>query len=109
MAEFTVYCNPNRDKLIVLLFDRAGWHMNQETTTDKTIRLFPLPPYTPELQPVECAWPLVKESLANKTFTTLDELEETLIPRCQWLHRHPDVVKGEVGFDWIQKIETRIN
>jgi len=109
LKEFRQYCNPNKNKLIILLLDQAGWHTSADVAVDKTIRNFPLLPYTPKLQPVECTWPLLKESVANKAYASLDELEAALVPRCQWLNAHPEVVKGVVGFEWIQKIERRIN
>lgn len=107
LKEFAEYCNPNNDKIIILLVDGAGWHTSQELAIPENIRLFPLPPHTPELQPTESVWPLLKEGVANRSFINLDELEATMIPRCQWLIDNPIVVKGAVGFNWIQKIENR--
>lgn len=109
LKEFFQAINPNNDKIIILLIDRAGWHTGKEMEIPENIRLFPLPSYTPELQPTECAWPLLKESVANRAFKDLNELEKTLIPRCRWLIEHPKILKGAVGFNWIQKIEDGSN
>jgi hypothetical protein len=64
----------------------------------------PLPPYTPQLQPVESAWPPLKEPLANKAFDSLDEVQGILTSRCQWFNAHPDILKGHVGFGWVGKL-----
>lgn len=106
LKEFSCYHDPRNNKIIVLLLDRAGWHMSDDLEVPKNIKLFPLPPYTPELQPTECVNPLLKESIANKSFKDLDELELKLSSRCRWLLNNPKIVKGAVGFDWIQKIEA---
>jgi hypothetical protein len=62
------------------------------------------PAHTPELQPVESLWPLVREGLANRTFGTLDEPEERLMERCGYLMDHPEVVKGRVGWSWAARL-----
>lgn len=107
LQEFSQYHNPKQNKIIILLIDRAGWHMSPDLEIPANIRLFPLPPYTPQLQPVECIIPLLKESVANRSFKDMDTLEDTLVNRCKWLMKHIDIVKGAVGFDWIVNIEGR--
>lgn len=104
LREFSQYHNPKQNKIIILLIDRAGWHMSPDLEIPANIRLFPLPPYTPQLQPVECIIPLLKESVANRSFKDMDTLEDTLVNRCKWLMKHIDIVKGAVGFDWIVNI-----
>ena len=65
-----------------------------------TVRLYPLPPCTPELQPAEHLWPLVREALANRDFDHLVGLAAKLRRRCDWMADHPDIVQGAVGFHW---------
>jgi transposase len=109
LVEFQNYVNPYSAKTILLMVDRAGWHGSKDLTVPANMNFEYLPPYTPELQPTECVWPLAKESIANRAFENLDELEAKLIPRCKYLFDHPQIVKGAVGFNWIQNIETTIN
>ncbi|WP_234559209.1 transposase, partial [Thermus tengchongensis] len=47
------------------------------------VRLVFLPPYSPELQPVERVWPLVNEAVANRYFADLEALMEAVEGR--WL------------------------
>ncbi len=58
------------------------------------------PSCTPELQPAEHLWPLVREGLANRVFDTPPKLTGVLTTRCQWLADQPAVVAGAVGFHW---------
>lgn len=107
LREFADYHNPQRNKIIILLVDQAGWHITKKLDKPKNIRFFPIPSHTPELQPAECMWPLVKECVANESFDDLDELESVVVPRCKWLIDNPEIVKGEAGFEWLRQIEYR--
>lgn len=109
LKEFADYHNPKNNKIIILLIDRAGWHTSEKLNVPVGIELFPLPPYTPELQPAESINPLLKESIANRSFVDLGALEKKLIDRCRWLIDNPEIVKGVAGFDWICRIEHSIN
>lgn len=109
LKEFSEYVDPNQKKIIILLTDRAGWHVSKELETPENIQIFPLPSYTPELQPVECGWPLLKEPVANRYFDNLDKFENVIAKRCEWLNKNPETLKGAVGFSWIQEIEDRSN
>jgi transposase len=109
LKEFFDFVNPGKEKHIILLIDGAGWHTSKELKAPEDIQIFPLPPYSPELQPVECGWPLLKEPVANRCIDTLDELEQSLVERCQWLIENPEILRGAVGFSWIREIESRID
>ena len=39
-----------------LVLDGAGWHVSDDLTVPANLTLVPLPPYSPELNPVETAW-----------------------------------------------------
>jgi transposase len=95
-----VWADPRGAKVLVLVLDRAGWHIAKELKVPANVVLFHLPSCTPELQPVEPLWPLVREAMANKTFASLGALQEPLVKRCEWLAKHPEVLKGAVGFHW---------
>ncbi len=100
LSDFARWADPEGAKVLVLVLDRAGWHVAKKLNVPPNVVLFHLPPSTPELQPVEPLWPLVRESLANKAFASLAALQEPLVRRCGWLADHPEIVKGAVGFHW---------
>jgi transposase len=85
LEQFAKTTGVGSDKKVLLVIDRAGWHTSQNVIIPEGIILEPLPPYSPELQPAERLWCLTDEPLVNKTFETLDELEEVLAERCQIL------------------------
>jgi DDE superfamily endonuclease len=100
LAAFRRWADPAGRKLLVLLVDNAGWHTAKRLAVPAGILLWRLPPCTPELQPAEPLWPLVREGVANRTFDGLPELFVRLRERCYWLADHPEVVQGAVGFGW---------
>jgi hypothetical protein len=100
LADFAGWADPTGDKVLVVIVDNAGWHVAGKLAVPPNVVLHHLPSCTPELQPAEPLWPLVREGLANKTFPTLAALTVPLERRCRWLADHPDVVKGAVGFHW---------
>ena len=101
LAEFARDVNPKGKKQIILLLDRAGFHTGKDLEVPEGIALFYLPPYTPELQPAERLWPLLREAVVNKVFTTLSALEEAVVKRCQWFSENTKKVQAHVGFRWI--------
>ena len=105
LAEFARDVNPEGKKQIILLLDRAGFHTGKDLEVPEGIELFHLPPYTPELQPAERLWPLLREVVVNKVFTTLSALEEAVVKRCQWFSENTKKVQAHVGFQWICKME----
>ena len=107
LAEFARDVNPEGKKQIILLLDRAGFHTGKDLEVPQGIALFYLPPYTPELQPAERLWPLLREAVVNKVFTTLSALEEAVVKRCQWFSENTKKVQAHVGFRWICKMEKQ--
>ncbi|HET8852468.1 MAG TPA: transposase, partial [Ktedonobacteraceae bacterium] len=87
-------------KRILLVLDRAGWHTSQELVVPEGIHLLFLPPYSPELQPCERLWPLSNEGIANRSFRTLDDLEEAQVQRCVVLQDQPEVIRSLTHFHW---------
>ena len=65
------------DKLIVLIMDQAGWHKSQDLKIPENIKLFYLPPYSPQLNPIERLWQHIKKKyLSNRYFENYQEILE---------------------------------
>jgi len=59
----------------VLLVDQAGWHVSPKLRVPDTITLLPLPPRSPELNPVENVWQFVRDNwLSNRIFGSYEEI-----------------------------------
>ncbi|MEI8206648.1 MAG: transposase, partial [Kiritimatiellales bacterium] len=85
------------NKIILLLWDQAGFHQTVNMQLPAGIEIFSLPPYTPELQPAERLWPSLQEAVANRWVRTLDHLESLLTDRIQALIRTPKTIRALTG------------
>ena len=89
-----------RKKQVVLVVDQAGWHTSEQVEIPEGMHLEFLPSHSPELQPAERLWTLTNEPIANRSFESLDEVEEVLIKRCRQIIDQPDFVRGLTNFSW---------
>jgi transposase len=64
------------DTLMVLLLDNAKFHTCKGLIIPQNIKFIFQPPYSPELNPSEKVWWTMKRSFRNKSYKTLDEVEE---------------------------------
>ena len=59
----------------VLLLDQAGWHVSPKLKVPANITLLPLPPRSPELNPVETVWQFVRDNwLSNRVFGSYEQI-----------------------------------
>jgi len=59
----------------VVMLDQAGWHISAKLETPDNITLLPLPPRSPELNPVENVWQFLRDNwLSNRVFNSYDDI-----------------------------------
>src|SRR3954452_23529181 len=53
----------------LVMLDQAGWHTTEKLRLPENLSLLPLPPKSPELNPVENGWQLLRQNkLSNRIF-----------------------------------------
>ena len=68
------------DEFIVMVMDRAGWHIAADLVVPTNMRVVYLPPYSPELNPAEHLWDSLREChFANTVASDLDAVEASLV------------------------------
>jgi hypothetical protein len=68
-----------QNQKLILIMDQAGWHKSKDLAVPENITIIFLPPYSPELNPVERFWRfLKKEVLHNVIYETLGDLTTSL-------------------------------
>jgi transposase len=92
------YCNYR----IVLILDKAGWHISQNLKLPTNLFLMHLPPYSPELNPVALLWREVRRKhFHSKIFNSLDEVEYTLSTALATCHNSPsDIIRLSRRYDF---------
>jgi len=87
---------------IVMITDGAGWHNTTSLTIPVNIRLEKLPPYSPELNPVEHLWDEVREkSFHNRVFKSIEALEDHLCESLRLMENDNQRVHSIVAWPWI--------
>lgn len=100
LAAFARAVGASPTKQIVLVLDGAGWHASPQVQVPDHVHLLFLPPYSPELQPVEHVWPLTNTVLVNRHFASIEELEDAQAARCVALQARPDLIRSTTRFHW---------
>lgn len=64
-----------RDDHVILIMDQAGWHRAKALRLPANITVLFLPPYSPELNPVENLWHFIKSHhLSNRVYRDYADL-----------------------------------
>ena len=67
------------DDKVLLVMDGAGWHKSKQLEIPNNIEIVYLPPYSPELNPVERLWAYIKSwTIRNKIYTTPPALQKVI-------------------------------
>ena len=87
---------------IVMVLDGAGWHHSGSLTLADNLRLLKLPPYSPELNPVEHLWDDLREkSFHNRVFESIAALEIHLAESLRDMELDHYRVRSIVAWPWI--------
>ena len=88
------------EDIILLCCDGAAWHKSQGLELPENICLFHIPPYTPEMNPIEQIWKEIrKHGFRNEIFTTLEKVVDRLCDTICSLSNQ--VISSITGRDWI--------
>lgn len=90
------------DEHAVLVLDNAGWHTADALEVPANVTLLHLPPYSPELNPVERLWAWLRSHhLANRVYADYDELlRET---DRAWLSLDEATIRSVCACPWIER------
>jgi transposase len=73
LAEISQAVAPGAHAVFVL--DQAGWHTTEKLDVPDDITIVPLPPRSPELNPVENVWQYMRENwLSNRVSASYDDI-----------------------------------
>ena len=91
------------DDIILLCCDGAAWHKSAALELPDNIVLFHIPPYTPEMNPIEQIWKEIrKRGFRNEIFATLEKVVDRLCDTiCSLNH---EIISSITGREWIIKL-----
>lgn len=87
---------------VVMIMDQAGWHKAKRLQIPDNITLSWLPPYSPELNPVEHLWEQIRERwFHNHLFPSLKAVEIELVSALQHFLQSPTELMALTRFSWM--------
>ena len=87
----------------VVIRDNAGFHLRDgDARLPARVRIVALPPYSPELNPCEQAWDVIKDDLSNHCHSTISKLRQALLPSLKRFWEDANAVLRLVGRPWLR-------
>jgi len=87
---------------VVLVLDNAGWHHANDLIVPDAMTLHFLPPYSPELMPMERVWCWMKEhDLSNRVFVDETHIDEAC--KDSFNRLTPDRIKTVAAEPWLTR------
>jgi transposase len=89
---------------VVMVLDQAGWHRSKGLEVPPNISLIELPPYSPELNPIELVWLYLKNHyLSNRIYSDLDALYQAATDAWNETTSKPELIRSLCNRSWTQK------
>ena len=95
---------PQSAAAVRLVLDNAGAH-HAELEIEHTINLEFLPPYSPELNPVERFFQELRRATTGQIFETLEQIQQVLIQTLQRYWNNPQALVQLTYWDWMKTHE----
>ena len=95
-------CGSGGGRHVVLVLDQAGWHVAKALKVPDNITLLHLPPYSPELNPIERLWLYLRNHyLSNRIFVDEDNLWNAC--GTAWNRLQPHRLNSICNTQWIKR------
>ena len=87
----------------IVIWDGAGFHpKNDDPRMPENVVVLRQPPYSPELNPVERLWDMLRDGLCNRCWRCLDELMDAATKWLEKFWERPDQTLSLVGNGWMR-------
>lgn len=89
----------------VLTLDGAGWHTSGDLDVPRNLTLFRLPPYSPELNPVERVWLYLRERYLSHRLHR--DYEAVLDAACRaWRQLTTERLRSLCSYPWLAQVTS---
>ena len=90
------------DAVHVVIRDQAGFHLRDgDPRLPANVRIVDLPPYSPELNPCEQLWDVLRDAIANRVFATITKLRTGMRPTLRRYWENAKDVLRLIGRQWM--------
>jgi hypothetical protein len=89
----------------LLVLDGAGWHSSPRLNVPENIVLLPLPPYSPELNPVENIWEFLRANLlSHRVWDSYEAIIEACCDAWNKLMQMPERIASLTKRAWAKPV-----
>jgi len=89
----------------LLVLDGAGWHSSPRLNVPENIVLLPLPPYSPELNPVENIWEFLRANLlSHRVWDSYEAIIEACCEAWNRLMQMPERIASLTRRAWAKPV-----
>lgn len=101
-ADLLTAAHRKLDAPLIVVWDNASTHNARALRkycdrNSDWLTIYRLPPYAPDLNPVEGVWAHLKKSLANLAPRAIEDLAPLVKHRLRHLQQHPDILDGFIA------------
>lgn len=80
---------------VVMIWDQAGYHCSKQLRLPKNLTVLALPPYSPELNPIENLWHYLRSHhWSNRSYDDYDALRQAACDAWQATCLDPQIIKS---------------
>lgn len=91
------------DEHAIMLLDQAGWHSSGALVVPGNVTLVPLPPYAPQLNPVERLWLYLRERhLSHRLLADYDAIVDACC--AAWNQLTPERLRSLTNYPYLQQV-----
>ena len=104
LAEISKAVAPGAHAVITL--DGAGWHQTGgKLRVPDNLSLLPLPPYSPELNPVENVWQFLRQNhLSNRVYASYTAIVDVCCDAWNALTAAPELIRSIATREWANAV-----
>ncbi len=93
------------DEHAVMILDRAGWHGAKALRVPPNVSLVPLPPHSPQLNPMERVWLWLRERFPSlRVFEGLDAIVDACCRAWNAFADDPSRIRSPCLQPWIKRV-----
>jgi transposase len=101
--QFAAEINP--EVHVVLVWDQVGFHTAAKLKVPDNVTLLPLPPYSPELNPVENLWHYFRSHYgSNRAYDDYDDLRQAAIEAWQKAALNSEIIRSVCRTPYAERI-----
>jgi transposase len=106
MSHFLLHVSEaHKDEFIVMVVDGASSHKSKELNIPENVSLIRLPPYSPELNPAEQIWNVLRRNyFANRVFDSLNAATEQAELGLAEMAANKSAIRQLTNWPWISAI-----